>query len=130
MFKKYYHHTDLPIPSLMQPFEHFSYSFLYYSKYLYTVIFIALFFIIGHFGLKSICHSKKINQIHFYSYAVLLLLASVFMAYGLIINNRLQDEEYSFSRAIIGIAQSPVICFILLASNKLFNFSENKNTTS
>ncbi len=127
MFKKYYNHTDLPIPFIMKPFEIFSYTFLYYSKYLFTVFFTFLFFAFGHFGLKKICNSKKINKIHFYSYVVLVLLASVFMAYGLLINNRLQDDEYTFSRWLLGIAQSPIICFILLATNKLPIISETKS---
>ncbi|MBL7918146.1 MAG: hypothetical protein JNM96_07090 [Bacteroidia bacterium] len=41
------------------------------------------------------------------------------MLYGYFVNNRLQDDEYTLSRWLVGIAQSPLIIIILVASYKL-----------
>jgi len=43
------------------------------------------------------------------------------MLYGYFINNRLQDSEYTLSRWLLGIAQSPIVFIILFAANKLNN---------
>ena len=50
-------------------------------------------------------------------------LAGLSMIYGYFINGRLQDDEYTVSRWLMGIAQSPIICLILIASEKLYNKS-------
>ncbi|MDP3146184.1 MAG: hypothetical protein Q8N66_12305 [Bacteroidota bacterium] len=42
------------------------------------------------------------------------------MIYGYFVNGRLQDDEYTVSRWLLGIAQSPIICLILIASEKLY----------
>ena len=44
MFQKYYNHTDLPIPAVMEPFNAFSYKTLYYSKYIYSALWVVIFF--------------------------------------------------------------------------------------
>jgi hypothetical protein len=50
----------------------------------------------------------------------MLGLAALSMIYGYFVNGRLQDDEYTLSRWLMGIAQSPIICLILLASEKLY----------
>jgi len=126
MFEKYYNHTTLPIPSSMYIFTTLSYKTLYYSKYLYTLIWIAVFYLLSYFAIKKISGEKKLLKYLTISYFILLILAAIIMAFGLIINQRLQDDEYSISRWLMGISQSPIICFILLASNKLYTKSFTK----
>lgn len=123
MFEKYYNHTTLPIPNIMYVFTTLSYKTLYYSKYLYTLIWIAVFYALSYFALKKISGEKKLLKYLTISYLILLILAALIMAFGVLINKRLQDDEYSISRWLMGIAQSPIICFILLASNKLYTKS-------
>ncbi len=123
MFEKYYNHTTLPIPNIMYVFTTLSYKTLYYSKYLYTLIWIAVFYALSYFALKKISGEKKLLKYLTISYLILLILAALIMAFGVLINKRLQDDEYSISRWLMGIAQSPIICFILLASNKLYKKS-------
>ncbi|MDX2171888.1 MAG: hypothetical protein SFY56_02135 [Bacteroidota bacterium] len=123
MFEKYYHHTPLPIPKIMLFFTSFTYETLYYSKYVFTLIFILFFFALSYLAIKKLGNEKKLLNFLVISYLILLLLAALIMAYGLIVNGRLQDDEYSISRWLLGITQSPIICFILIASQKLYKKS-------
>jgi hypothetical protein len=131
MFLKYYGHTTLPIPAVMNSLQTYSYKTLYYGKYLFTLLWIALFYLTGYFAIKKLSAANNLTRFFTYSYLVLLILATLSMGIGLLINNRLQDGEYIFSRWLLGIAQSPAMCFIILASQKLsFNNSiknSNKN---
>lgn len=43
------------------------------------------------------------------------------MLYNYLINNQLGGDEYSFSRWLMGIAQSPLVAFFIIASGKLYN---------
>ncbi|MEO6305996.1 MAG: hypothetical protein ABIP51_22810 [Bacteroidia bacterium] len=120
MFQKYYNHTNLPIPSIMMVFDHFSYKTLYYSKYFLTFGWLIVFFCANYFALKNLTEQKILLKFLIYSYLILLSLAAIAMAYGYFINGRLQDDEYTVSRWLLGIAQSPIICLILIASEKLY----------
>jgi hypothetical protein len=44
-----------------------------------------------------------------------------FNAYNYLINNQLNGDEYTFSRWLMGIAQSPLVAFFMIASSKLYN---------
>lgn len=120
MFQKYYNHTDLPIPSVMLIFNSFSYKTLYFSKYIYTIVWIAVFFFANYIAIKNLSTQKILLKFLIYSYLILLSLAAITMLYGYFINQRLQDDEYTISRWLLGIIQSPTICLILIASEKLY----------
>lgn len=126
MYQKYYGHTDLPMSSVMTFFKLFSYKTLYFSKYLLTLFWVGLFYALNLLCLKKISEQKILLKILTYSYILLLILAAVSMIYGYFINKRFQDDEYTISRWLLGIAQSPIICLILLASEKL-NTKPNKS---
>jgi hypothetical protein len=121
MYLKYYGHTTLPIPKIMAVFnDSLSYKALYYSKYAFTVLSVVIFFLLNYAAVKKLSTEKKLARYLIYLYLILLLLAALSMAYGYFVNNRLQDDEYTVSRWLFGIAQSPIICLILLASEKLY----------
>lgn len=56
-----------------------------------------------------------------YIYALLLVLSGIAMGYNYIFNNQLSGNEYTFSRWLMGIAQSPLVAFFIIASGKLYN---------
>lgn len=121
MYEKYYNTTSvLAVPHILDVFRSFSYDTLYYSKYLYTFISVLLFFTASYFTLKKLTGSSYLPRLLCYAYVVMLLLAGLSMLYGYFVNNRLQDDEYTLSRWLMGIAQSPIICLILVASEKLY----------
>ena len=121
MFEKYYGSVS-PVhpPAIMDVFRTFSYTTLYYSKYIYTVIWLLLFFAANYFALKKLTAIPYFIKILFYSYSIMLLLAAGSMLYGYFAKGQLQDNEYTLSRWLMGIAQSPIICLILVASEKLY----------
>jgi hypothetical protein len=122
MYSKYYQNApSRPIPTTMTFFTGFSYEFLYYSKYIYTLLFTLLFFGLNYYALKKLTASVYLSKLLVYSYAILLILAGLSLLFGYFINGRLQDDEYTLSRWLMGIAQSPIICLILLASEKLYH---------
>jgi hypothetical protein len=124
MYQKYYGNpTALPVPPVMSVFTNFSYNSLYYSKYFYTVLWTVIFFFANYFALKKLTFTTKLIKILVYSYCILFFLAAASMIYGYFVNEQLQDTEYTLSRWLLGIAQSPIICLILLASEKLYNKS-------
>ncbi len=124
LYRKYYHRdTVLDVPSIMKVFEKLSYDGLYYSKYIYTLLWVALFFAANYFTVKKLTSNVYLTKFLIYSYSAMLLLAFISMAYGYFVNGRLQDDEYTVSRWLMGIAQSPIICLILVASEKLYNKS-------
>jgi hypothetical protein len=100
-------------------FKLFSYKTLYFSKYFLTLFWVGLFYALNFLCLKKISGQKILLKILTYSYILLLILGAVSMIYGYFINKRFQDDEYTISRWLLGIAQSPIICLILLASEKL-----------
>jgi hypothetical protein len=121
LFEKYYHSVSpVPVPSVMDIFRQFSYASLYYSKYLYTLIWVLIFFGASLLSLKKLTRTPFLIRLLVYIYGLLLLLAALSMLYGYFVNGRLQEDEYTISRWLMGIAQSPIICLILVASEKLY----------
>jgi hypothetical protein len=122
MYSKYYNSPPTrPLPAIMQPFDAFSYAALYYSKYIYTVLFAVLYFFLNRITIAKLTKNAVLIKTLSYSYFIMLGLAALSMIYGYIVNGRLQDDEYTLSRWLMGIIQSPIICLILLASEKLYS---------
>jgi len=124
MYEKFYHvsaYEHDSMPAIMSVFNSWSYPALYYSKYPFTLLFTFIFFALSWLTLKKLTNNKVLLKILLFTYIVMLLIAGVSMLYGYLVCNRLQSDEYTLSRWLLGIAQSPIICLILLASEKLYN---------
>ncbi len=124
MYEKYYHSVSpVQVTTVLDFFKNFSYDTLYYSKYIYTVIWTTAFFATSYFTVKKLTDRPFLPKVLIYTYCLMFALAAISMAYGFFINQRLQDDEYTLSRWLLGIAQSPIICLILVASEKLYTKS-------
>ncbi|PBQ31548.1 hypothetical protein CNR22_07130 [Sphingobacteriaceae bacterium] len=124
MFEKYHNRPSAVAPAeIMNVFRNYSYDTLYYSKYLYTLISVVLFFSANYLAVKLLTDTRFLAKLVVYTYFVIVGFAALSMLYGYFINGRLQDDEYTLSRWLMGIAQSPIICLILVASEKLYNKS-------
>lgn len=122
IYEKYYHSvSEAPFPHIMNVFRKFSYETLYQSKYIFTVLWVGIFFLANFFAVKKLTSSSSLQKTLIYVYATLLLLTALSMSYGYFFNNGVIDDEYTLSRWLMGIAQSPIICLLLLASEKLYN---------
>lgn len=121
LFKLYYHDEDIKIPTSLDFITHFQYSTLYYLKYVFTIIYFLAYLLTSYFAVKLICQNKKNAQWIIYIYSILLVLSGISMTYNYFINNQLNGDEYTFSRWLMGIAQSPLVAFFTIASSKLYN---------
>lgn len=120
LYKLYYHDSDVVIPNSMSFITHFDYSTLYYLKFPFTIIYFLAFFLTSYFATKLICIDKKNAKWIIYIYTILLVLSGISMTYNYLINNQLNGDEYTFSRWLMGIAQSPLVAFFIIASSKLY----------
>lgn len=121
LFKLYYHNEDIKIPPSLNFITTFDYSTLYYIKFPFTIIYFLAFFFTSYFAVKLICNDKKNAQWIIYIYAILLVLSGISMTYNYLINNQFNGDEYTFSRWLMGIAQSPLVAFFIIASSTLYN---------
>ncbi len=126
MYGKYWHKDEYAIahikmPAIMTPLNNLSYSTLYYSKYLFTAISVAIFLAISYLALKKLTQNKNILKFLVWSYLLLLILAGISMIIGYLMSGTLKNDEYTLSRSLLGVAQSPIICLILLAAEKLYS---------
>lgn len=76
--------------------------------------------IISFYAVTNLTANKKYGMWVIYIYALLLILASITMAYNYFINHTLTGDEYSFSRWLMGIAQSPLVAFFIIAAGALY----------
>lgn len=120
LFDLYYGHTDFKLPSSLSYFAKMNYDSLYHSKYVLTIIYYLAYFVVSYFSVKITCVDKKYTRLIIYIYGLLLLLSGISMAYNYIFNNNLDGDEYTFSRWLMGIAQSPLVAFFMIAANKLY----------
>jgi hypothetical protein len=121
MFMTYYKSPSaLKVPAVMNLFITLEYNTLYYGKYLFTLTWVVIFYAINLLALKKFTSTPLLARFLTYAYILLVLVSMVAMGYGYLVHERLQDDEYTLSRWLMGVAQSPIICLILLASEKLF----------
>ncbi len=121
LFSLYYNHNDYLLPNSLSFFNQFDYLTLYYFKFPLTVLYFLAYFFTSYLAIKHFCQNKKITVWVIYIYVILLALASISMTYNYFIENQLDGDEYTFSRWLMGIAQSPLVVFFILASSKLYD---------
>ncbi|MBI2721400.1 MAG: hypothetical protein HYX39_04425 [Bacteroidetes bacterium] len=125
-----YANLHITIPLIMKPFRYWSYPALYYSKYVFTFLWTVLFFLLSYYTINYTSSNKIINKYLVGVYLSLIIIAGLSMGIGYIINSTLKNDEYTLSRWLLGIAQSPIICLILLAAENLYTksfYSHHKN---
>jgi hypothetical protein len=119
--------TTVPVRSDFQMFLGLSYKTVYYLKYIFTLVFFTAFFILSYLSVKVFTGNKKILKWFTYSYLVLLLLSSVLMLWTYFFRTNFESDEYSVSRWLMGIAQSPLPALFFIATAKLNEELRMKN---
>ena len=127
LYKLYYGHSNLPLPDSLSFLSNLSYTTIYYGKFPLTVLYYAAYFATSYFVVKMAVNNKKITVWVTYIYALLLILAGLIMVYNYCVNNQLDGEEYTLSRWLLGIAQSPLVAFFIIASGKLYQKMQAEN---
>lgn len=121
MYMLYYQNgSSMPVPGIMKGFLNFSYDTLYYSKYGFTLLCTVLYFVLSYWTLQRLTGRPFFTRVLSYAYLLFFVLSALSMIYGYFVKNRLGDEEYTLSRWLMGVLQSPVVCLILIASEKLY----------
>lgn len=123
IYYKYYQSTSIPIPFGLVWLTHFSYTTLYYLKYPLTIAFVIFFYFFNLFFLKQFKVSDFYIRLLTLSYIVLFSLSILSMIYAYFFSQKLNGDEYLFSRGLMGVAQSPLIAFVLFV---LYLWDKNK----
>lgn len=121
LYKTYYKNNDIFISKSLTFLSNYNYETLYYAKYPLTFLYVILYFTVSFYSVKIICDNKKITRWIVYIYSLLFTLSSFIMLYNYIINNQLSGEEYTFSRWLMGIAESPLVAFFTIATSALYS---------
>ena len=120
LYSLYYHHNDYLLPTSLSFLSNFDFDELYYIKYPLTIFCFLTYYFISFFTVKIICKDEKIAYSVFYIYLILLVLSGVSISLGYFINNQIDSYSYTFSRWLMGVAQSPLVAFFMIASKKLY----------
>lgn len=127
LYKLFYNDADIRLPESLSFLSSFSYTTLYYLKYPLTILYFLAYFFTSFYATKIICDDKKYGRWIIYIYALLLILASITIMYNYLINNQLAGDEYTFSRWLMGIAQSPLVAFFTIAASTLYKKIQTEN---
>lgn len=126
MFGMYYgREGSLPVPASMWWVKQFSYAQLYYMKYGFTLLCTLLYFFLSYSALKILLRRNELLRFLSASYLLLFSVSAIAMLYAYFVKEKLDDDEYTLSRWLMGILQSPLICLLLLASEQLFKANEH-----
>jgi len=125
LYKLYFAGYEFRLPPPLRWMERFSYMHLYYLKYILTIIFSVLYFLLTWFGLRVFFPERK---------RLLKEMVVVFLSLGLIAGLPLVISQfggsfravYGFSRMVIGIIHSPLI-FMLAFPAMFLQEKEQKN---
>ncbi|MEW6774200.1 MAG: hypothetical protein AB1304_09410 [Bacteroidota bacterium] len=132
IYFKYYKNTTVPIPFGFGWLTKLSFEQLYFLKYPLTIIFVIIFFISNFFFLKQMQVYPLYIKILILSYILIIITSAILMLYAYYFHQRLDDNEYSISRGLMGVAQSPLISFVLfvlyLWDKNKFQQHEKRNT--
>lgn len=120
LYAVYYNHPNLHLPSCLSFLANLDYETLYYGKYVLTILYFLAYLLTSYFTVKIICVDKQFTRWIIYIYTLLFIVSSSIMAYNYFINNHLNGDEYTISRWLMGIAQSPLIAFFMIASFTLY----------
>lgn len=119
MYYLYNNESTVPVNEHFQYFLSLQYKTAYYLKYVFTLAFYGAFFTLSYLCIKKFVNDKKILKWFTYSYLLLLLLSSVLMLWTYFFRTNFESDEYSISRWLMGVAQSPLPVLFFIATSKL-----------
>lgn len=122
LYMKFYPESErVPISSFMQIFNQLNYQNLYYLKFPLTLLWTLLYYALNYVTIRAFVRSKAVIKGFTIMYVLLVALAIVSVAYGYLMYNNLEKDEYTLSRWLMGIAQSPLPALLFIASSTLLN---------
>jgi hypothetical protein len=110
----YYKVSDSHVAPGMTWLNAFSYTTLYYMKWLLTAAFTFLFAILSAITIKVVFNDKKLVRIGIYTYGIVFLASFFFFLVGAFSGNT--ETTYSIARFLAGLIESPAMLIILLSA--------------
>lgn len=115
-----------PFSNNQEKFVHPSLSFLHaYSaqtlsayKWVLTVLFTLIYFLIGDYVIKNYLTNHSVRKLHFVTYLIMFGSSFIVSTVGFFTP---QQWTYTTARHIMGVAQSPIVLMILIATFRLTN---------
>ncbi len=121
LYNLYYQRQEHTLPPSMLFLLNYNYKIIYFSKYALTIAYFLAYFMTSYFAVKIICNTKSFSRWIIYIYALLIFCSSIIMLYNYLFKHQYNGEEYTLSRWIMGIAQSPLVAFFMIASHTLYS---------
>ena len=120
LYTMYYGHEESLLPNGLQFIKNYSYNTIYYSKYVLTILYFLAYGLASYMAINIICSDKPFAKWVIYLYLFIVVISGITMLYNYFINEQLDGDNYLFSRWLMGIAQSPLIVFFMIASHLLY----------
>lgn len=127
LYSLYYGHHDSLLPNSLEFLRNYNYSTIYYGKYILTFVYYLAYLGATYWAIKKLCNDTKPAKQSIYLYVFIFTVSFLVMLYNYFVNHQLDGEEYTFSRWLMGIAQSPLVAFFMIASNTLYQKIKNEN---
>ncbi|MBL7889107.1 MAG: hypothetical protein JNL24_06120 [Bacteroidia bacterium] len=104
---------DYPMPAHLRFFESFDYDAVLNLKWLFTLVFAAVFYFISRYTIQYLFSNRNYNRIVLFAFAGLTVLSGLFMIIGWMVPSSL-ERMYEIARFLMGLAQSPVVLMVLI----------------
>jgi hypothetical protein len=121
----YYHPPETFLSPSMAFLKTFSYTSLYYLKWVLTFAFAGLFMALTLLVVKILFADKTHFRWTLLTYGLLVILAGLFFLGGYLFGR--SENGYLIARFLLGIAQSPIVLMVLVPAFKLSAW-QSKNT--
>ena len=118
---------DYEISGFLAFIQNWSYTKLYYSKWILTFLFAFLYGLVAFLSVRFVFKSKLYNRVTLFIYIAIFVISLMAFGIGYVTNN--YSKGYSIARQLMGWLQSPVVLMILMPALFLNNNEKGKNTT-
>jgi len=119
LYSLYYHFPNPYLPQSLEFIRSIDYVTLYYSKFALTIIYFFAYFFTTYYTIKTFTRQAYFLKTTIYLFVFILIISSLLTLYNYYINQNLGGQVYTLSRWFMGIAQSPLIAFFIIAASKL-----------
>ncbi len=116
---------DYAMPAHLSFLEQFEYNTVFNLKWLFTILFAYLFYVISYFAINHQFSNKNYNRITLYVFAGLTILSALFIGIGFVAS-ALSERMYEFARFLMGLAQSPLVLMVLIPAFMLVEKEKQK----
>lgn len=110
----YWHDTDSHVAPSLSWLSHYSYTTLYYSKWILTFVFAAYFATLASITIHIAFSEKSKTKMTLIAYACVFIAGLLFYMAGSIVGNR--EATYDMARFLAGLTETPGLLIILFAS--------------